>query len=39
MAIRRASGGLTEKRESKAVFIGRDLMEEDIRTGFLGCEA
>ena len=28
-----------EKRESKAVFIGRDLMEEEIRNGFLACAA
>src|SRR3984957_10666123 len=28
-----------EKRESKVVFIGRDLMEEDIRNGFLACAA
>ncbi|MGD0719719.1 MAG: GTP-binding protein [Roseiarcus sp.] len=26
-----------EKRESKVVFIGRDLREEDIRKGFLAC--
>jgi G3E family GTPase len=28
-----------EKRDSKAVFIGRDLKEEDIRKGFLACAA
>jgi G3E family GTPase len=28
-----------EKRESKVVFIGRDLVEEEIRSGFLGCAA
>ncbi len=28
-----------EKRESKVVFIGRNLEEEDIRKGFLGCAA
>jgi G3E family GTPase len=28
-----------EKRESKVVFIGRDLQEEDIRKGFLACAA
>ena len=28
-----------EKRESKVVFIGRDLKEEDIRKGFLACAA
>src|SRR5271167_2006422 len=28
-----------EKRESKVVFIGRNLEEEDIRQGFLGCAA
>ena len=28
-----------EKRESKVVFIGRDLAEEDIRKGFLACAA
>jgi len=28
-----------EKRESKVVFIGRDLDEELIRKGFLGCAA
>jgi len=28
-----------EKRESKVVFIGRDLVEEDIRNGFLACAA
>jgi G3E family GTPase len=28
-----------EKRESKVVFIGRDLAEEEIRSGFLGCAA
>ncbi len=28
-----------EKRESKVVFIGRNLEEDDIRTGFLGCAA
>jgi G3E family GTPase len=28
-----------EKRESKVVFIGRDLREEDIRKGFLACAA
>ena len=28
-----------EKRESKVVFIGRDLEEEDIRNGFLACAA
>ncbi len=28
-----------EKRESKAVFIGRDLDEEQIRKGFLACAA
>ncbi len=28
-----------EKRESKVVFIGRNLQEEDIRKGFLGCAA
>ena len=28
-----------EKRESKVVFIGRDLEEEDIRKGFLACAA
>jgi G3E family GTPase len=28
-----------EKRESKVVFIGRDLAEEDIRNGFLACAA
>src|ERR1700729_677008 len=28
-----------EKRDSKVVFIGRDLAEEDIRNGFLACAA
>ena len=28
-----------EKRESKVVFIGRDLEEEEIRQGFLACAA
>jgi len=28
-----------EKRESKVIFIGRDLAEEDIRNGFLACAA
>jgi G3E family GTPase len=28
-----------EKRESKVVFIGRNLEEEQIRRGFLGCAA
>jgi G3E family GTPase len=28
-----------EKRESKVVFIGRDLAKEEIRSGFLGCAA
>jgi G3E family GTPase len=28
-----------EKRESKVVFIGRDLAEDDIRNGFLACAA
>jgi G3E family GTPase len=28
-----------EKRESKVVFIGRNLEEEDIRDGFLACAA
>jgi G3E family GTPase len=28
-----------EKRESKVVFIGRDLNEEEIRKGFLACAA
>jgi G3E family GTPase len=28
-----------EKRDSKVVFIGRDLREEDIRKGFLACAA
>jgi G3E family GTPase len=28
-----------EKRESKVVFIGRDLAKEDIRNGFLACAA
>ena len=28
-----------EKRESKVVFIGRDLQEEEIRKGFLACAA
>ena len=28
-----------EKRESKVVFIGRDLKEEEIRKGFLACAA
>ncbi|MGA2043356.1 MAG: GTP-binding protein [Roseiarcus sp.] len=28
-----------EKRESKVVFIGRDLSEEHIRKGFLACAA
>ena len=28
-----------EKRESKVVFIGRDLAEDDIREGFLACAA
>ena len=28
-----------EKRESKVVFIGRDLDEELIRKGFLNCAA
>ena len=28
-----------EKRESKVVFIGRDLDEDDIRRGFLACAA
>jgi G3E family GTPase len=28
-----------EKRESKVVFIGRDLAENDIREGFLACAA
>jgi G3E family GTPase len=28
-----------EKRDSKVVFIGRDLKEEDIRKGFLACAA
>ena len=28
-----------EKRESKVVFIGRDLDEELIRKGFLACAA
>jgi G3E family GTPase len=31
--------GPEEKRESKVVFIGRDLAEEDIRNGFLACAA
>ena len=39
----RADGGLgeiaDEKRESKVVFIGRDLQEDDIRSGFLACAA
>jgi len=26
-----------EKRECKVVFIGRDLNEEDLRSGFLAC--
>jgi len=28
-----------EKRESKVVFIGRDLRAEHIRKGFLACAA
>jgi G3E family GTPase len=28
-----------EKRESKVVFIGRDLAEDDLRSGFLACAA
>ena len=28
-----------EKRESKVVFIGRDLDEDEIRKGFLACAA
>ena len=28
-----------EKRESKVVFIGRNLEEDDIRKGFLACAA
>ncbi len=28
-----------EKRESKVVFIGRDLEEDNIRKGFLACAA
>ena len=28
-----------EKRESKVVFIGRNLEEQDIRNGFLACAA
>ena len=28
-----------EKRESKVVFIGRDLAEDEIRNGFLACAA
>jgi G3E family GTPase len=28
-----------EKRESKVVFIGRDLDEQEIREGFLACAA
>jgi len=28
-----------EKRESKVVFIGRDLKEDQIREGFLACAA
>ena len=28
-----------EKRESKIVFIGRDLKTEAIRDGFLACAA
>ncbi len=28
-----------EKRESKVVFIGRDLQEAEIRNGFLDCAA
>jgi len=28
-----------EKRESRAVFIGRKLPEERIREGFAGCVA
>ncbi|MGO8801016.1 MAG: CobW family GTP-binding protein [Roseiarcus sp.] len=28
-----------EKRDSRVVFIGRDLKEEDIRKGFLACAA
>ena len=28
-----------EKRESKVVFIGRELDEETIRKGFLACAA
>jgi G3E family GTPase len=28
-----------EKRESKVVFIGRDLKEDEIRKGFLACAA
>jgi G3E family GTPase len=28
-----------EKRESKVVFIGRDLDEDEIREGFLACAA
>ena len=28
-----------EKRDSKVVFIGRDLKEEEIRKGFLACAA
>ena len=28
-----------EKRESKVVFIGRNLKGEDIRKGFLACAA
>ena len=28
-----------EKRESKVVFIGRDLDEDAIRAGFLACAA
>ncbi len=28
-----------EKRESKVVFIGRDLDEDEIRSGFLACAA
>ena len=30
---------LDEKRESKVVFIGRNLKGEDIRKGFLACAA
>jgi G3E family GTPase len=28
-----------EKRESKVVFIGRELPEDEIRKGFLACAA